>query len=212
MPVFNVAGIDIGFRKTGIAIFRMTPHADLLIAATTICPKESGKSVVSHDVRACLEMLRGVHRYLDEYDVKALFLEYPAGGSKSGRASRCMGIATGLSVGLLEYYNPEFGYHILTPAQIEFLLGIKAKPGSKKNKTPAQKRAEKKETVKNYVLDKYPEEVFSAWPKTKALAEDAYDAAAVFLAASIAHGEESLYKRLRNLCEGSDHSEVAGGS
>ena len=149
MPAFNVAGIDLGFRKTGIAIFEMNPHADKLIAATTICPEEPGKSVMARDVHSCREMLRGIHAYLSNYDARALFFEFPMGGSKSSRASRCMGMATGLGTALIEYYDPQLGYLILSPLQVETLLNIHAKSGSKKGKTAGQKHAEKKEAAKN---------------------------------------------------------------
>ena len=211
MPTFNIAGIDIGFRKTGITIFRMTPDQNDLIAAATVCPKEPGKSVVNKDVHACWAMLDGVKEYLQKYDVKALFLEFPSGGSQSGRAARCMGMATALSAALIRHFDWELGYEIYTPSQIETLLGIKAAPGSKKKMTKGHKRAEKKDALKRIVLEKYPDDMFHGWPKTKALAEDAYDSAAVFLAAQLCYGE-GLYYRLRAICEGTSKQEVDGGS
>jgi len=201
MPTFNVAGIDVGFRKTGIAVFVMTPDEDRLIAATTICPDEPGKSVLYRDVHSCWAMLEETARFLQKHSVQALFLEFPSGGSQSGRAARCMGMATGISAALLNDYDWDLGFEVFTPAKIETLLGIKAKPGSKAALSKGNKRAEKKEALKRIVLEKYPDDRFSAWPSTKALAEDAYDAAAAFVAARLSD-REGLYYRLRLLCEG----------
>lgn len=207
MPTFNVAGIDVGFRKTGIAVFAMTPDKDDLIAATTICPDEPGKSVLYADIHSCQAMLEETAKFLQKHDVKALFLEFPSGGSQSGRAARCMGMATGIAVALLNDYDWELGFEVYTPTKIETLLGIKAKPGSKVNLNKGNKRAEKKEALKRIVLKQYDDETFSGWPSTKALAEDAYDAAAAFMAARLADGE-GLYHRLRSICEGNSKQKV----
>lgn len=207
MPTFNVAGIDVGFRKTGIAVFTMTPDKDDLIAATTICPDEPGKEVLYKDVRSCWDMLEETVRFLQKHEVKALFLEFPSGGSQSGRASRCMGMATGLSAALLNDYDWDMGFEIFTPAKIETLLGVKAKPGSKSKLSKGDKRAEKKEALKLIVLEEYPDDKFSGWPVTKALAEDSYDAAAAFMAARLEHGE-GLYDRLRKVCQGISKQKV----
>jgi hypothetical protein len=207
MPKFNVAGIDVGFRKTGIAVFSMTPDKDDLIAATTVFPDEPGKSVLYKDIHSCQAMLEGTSRFLQEHCVKALFLEFPAGGSQSGRASRCMGMATGIAVALLNDFDWELGFEVYTPSKIETLLGIKAKPGSKVQLSKGLKRAEKKEALKQVVLKEYDDEKFSDWPRTQALAEDAYDAAAAFLAARLEHGE-GLYHRLRAICEGTSKQKV----
>jgi hypothetical protein len=207
MPTLNVAGVDIGFRKTGIAVFTMTPDKDDLIAATTICPDEPGKSVLYKDVHSCWAMMEETAQFLQKHTVQALFLEFPAGGSQSGRASRCMGMATGISAALLSDYDWELGFEIFTPAKIETLLGIKAKPGSKIALSKGNKRAEKKEALKRIVLKQYPDDRFSGWPSTKVLAEDAYDAAAAFIAARLEHGE-GLYDRLRAICQGTNKQEV----
>jgi hypothetical protein len=203
MPSFNVAGVDIGFRKTGITIFRMTPDEDKLIAATTVCPELASTSVVYKDVTSCFMMMEGVVNFLKEHEARALFLEFPAGGSQSGRAARCMGMATAMSAAILQHFDWDLGYEIYIPSKIETLLDIKAAPGSKIKLSKGSKRAEKKEALKDIVLEKYPDDAFSGWPRTKELAEDAYDSAAVFLAAKLEFGEEGLYQRLRAICEGS---------
>jgi hypothetical protein len=152
-------------------------------------------------------MLEETVRFLQKHEVKALFLEFPSGGSQSGRASRCMGMATGLSAALLNDYDWDMGFEIFTPAKIEMLLGIKAKPGSKSKLSKGDKRAEKKEALKLIVLEEYPDDKFSGWPITKALAEDSYDAAAAFMAARLEHGE-GLYDRLRKVCQGISKQKV----
>jgi len=207
MPTFNVAGIDVGFRKTGIAVFTMTPDKDDLIAATTVCPDEPGKSVLYRDVRSCQDMMEEVVRFLRLHGVTALFLEFPSGGSQSGRASRCMGMATAMAAAIIDHYEWKHGYEIFTPSQIETFLNIKAAPGSKKSMTKGNKREAKKEALKMKVLEKWPDDKFNAWPSTKMLAEDAYDAAAAFLAARLSSGE-GLYYRLRKICEGTNKQKV----
>ena len=208
MPTFNVAGVDVGFCKTGITVFQMTPDEDKLIAATTIEPQVDGSTVVHKDVTACFDMIEGIVGFLTKHDVKALFLEFPSGGSQSGRASRCMGMATAISAAILKCYEWDFGYEIYTPTKIEILIGIRAPIGSKAKLSHGQKRADKKEALKEFVLEKYPDDKFRGWPRTKALAEDAYDSAAAFLAARVAYGEEGLYQRLRAICEGSSQQKV----
>lgn len=197
--IINVAGVDVGFRKTGVTVFSMTRDENKLIAATTVCPDEPATSVLHRDVLSCFSMLDGVVGFLVEHNVEALFLEFPAGGSQSGRASRCMGMATGMAAAILQLVDWPKGYEIYSPSQIEVLLGIKSPPGAKKGMKKSLKSAEKKAALKEVVLEHYPD--FNGWPKKVALAEDAYDSATAFLAAQ-RNTEEGLYHRLRRIVEG----------
>lgn len=187
-----VAGIDLGFRKTGIAIIHLLPAADHLVSAITVEPKQVvHQHVLSGDFDAIMEMYQQLRDHLVKHRVEGLFIEFPTGGSKSGRASRCMGMATAIGVFLIRDNN--FAFEAYIPSQVEELLGIRAKidrTGSKKRLNSK----DKKDREAACVLAAYPE--FEHWPETVRLREDAYDAVGVFLAAAKT-GTGGLYHRLR---------------
>jgi hypothetical protein len=193
--------VDVGFRKTGIAVFRIHPMGDPLIAAHTVCPKEPGQSVLYSDVVSCFAMIDGILEFLDKHEVQALFLEFPSGGSQSGRASRCMGMATGVASGILKMAEWKMGYELYTPRQIEELLGIVKKPAKKGQKQRSFQRLEKKAALARIAQDSFPD--FDGWPGKAALAEDSYDAACAFIAAR--RSEDGLYHRIRAHVAGRAH-------
>lgn len=180
----NVAGIDVGFRKTGITVFRIDRDPDELVFATTVGtdfkPSKKAGSVAFDDVMAVQHMFRCVEDVLIDWEVEATFIEIPSGGAQSARAARCMALATGY-IASLTYKHPKILHAFYLPREVEKKLGIYL--GRIEAKALGFKSGEltkyKKERMRDLVLAAFPE--FDGWPKQKALAEDAYDSAAAFL-------------------------------
>lgn len=182
----NVAGIDIGFRKTGITVFELTPATDKLIFAATVGtgfkPSKKPGKVAEDDINAVLNMLDDVDRVLKEWNIAAAFVEIPAGGGQSARAGRCMALATGWAAALM-HYHPQIRYEFYKPSEVEHVLGIALSRAVAKSMGLTKKKGQltkyKKERMRDVVLDEFP--YFKGWPPTKEYAEDAYDSAAAFL-------------------------------
>jgi hypothetical protein len=191
-----VAGMDVGFRKTGVTIFHMMSFGVKLHAATTIAANErSGGGSLRSDLADSWAMQSKLQAYLDEAKVTAIFAEFPTGGAQSGRAARCMGMATALCSSI--FYSNNYAWEIMVPSEIEKALGFyitnqeKTKLGLKGGKL----RDRRKALLKKTVIDRFPE--FEGWPDRAAEAEDAYDSAAAFMAAEHM-GPDCLYSRLLN--------------
>jgi Holliday junction resolvasome RuvABC endonuclease subunit len=191
----NVAGIDVGFTKTGFSVIRMGPRTDTLILATTL-PSDfthTGNGAAEDDIISVFNVLDKIDALLNRYEIAGAFVEVPHGGAQNARAGRCMGIATGWCTAMF-HYRHTIGFEFYTPLVVEKTLGI--------NLTQAQakelglKRGEstkyKKERSRDLVLSEFPR--FADWPETKALAEDAYDSVAAFLCG---RKQDRMYGRFR---------------
>lgn len=192
----NVVGMDVGFRKTGLTVFRLGPRTDTLIKAITLESEfERTKNPAAEDDFVCvLNILPKIDEILDHYNARGLFAEIPHGGGQGARALRCMGLATGWAAALLHYRNIAFEF--FTPGQVEKQIGIYMGPNEVKalglKKGEATKY--KKERIQQVVMAAFPS--FTHWPKRKELAEDSYDSAAAFLCG---RGKNALYARLKKI-------------
>jgi Holliday junction resolvasome RuvABC endonuclease subunit len=180
--VVTVMGMDVGFRKTGLAVFHLHAHADSLIAAETIQVSHAEYPDPLHmDIDSCWNLFSSVEDRLKQYKPEALFIEMPHGGSQQARANRCMSMATAVIVCLIK--SLAIRYEVFTPTEVEKALGIylTAKHARlleiPKGKTGKYKKEKQKLIAKQY----FP--TFDKWPETKELAEDSYDAVCAFLAA-----------------------------
>lgn len=192
MPEILAAGMDVGYRCTGLTLFELNKE-DLLLEACSICPKPTKDgSAVLKDVTDCYALLDGMRTILRKWKPKAVFVELPSGGAQSSRAARCMGMATALVLPFLQY--EDFGFELYAPNEVETELGIHLNPGEAKKL--GLKKGEmtkwKKARAKTLVEKEWPD--FKGWPERAALAEDAYDSAAAFLCG---RARNRLYKRLR---------------
>ncbi len=181
----NVAGIDVGFRKTGITIFRLDHEPDELVFAATVGhdfkPSKQAGKVAADDVASVQNMLGCIENVLLSWEVLGTFIEIPSGGAQSARAARCMALATGLIASFMHQHQ-EMTHAFYQPREVEKKLGIYLGRNEAKElgfKKSGELTKYKKERMRNLVLAAFPD--FTAWPKQKALAEDAYDSAAAFL-------------------------------
>lgn len=195
----NVAGIDIGFRKTGITVFELTSTKDSLLFAATLGtgfePSNKAGKVAEDDIKAVINMLSELDATIKEWHIEAAFIEIPAGGGQSARAGRCMALATGWAAALMHYHS-QLQHEFYKPSEVERALGISLSREEAKDMGLTKKKGQltkyKKARMKAVVLAAFPH--FTGWPTTKAYAEDAYDSAAAFLCGI---AKQSLYQRLK---------------
>jgi len=220
-----VIAFDAGFRKLGVFVVEILPKGDRPCLAFTVVNKEKKKPepvgglrwrkapdatggssrVAKEDFEQCMLQLdialdKIPEKYLQQ--LAGVMVELPSGGAQGARANRCMGMATGLFAGLVKVLMERLGQaltcELFLPTEIEPLLGIERhveKGAPKANKAAARK--EKKERARALVLAEWPQ--FTGWPKTSTTAEDAYDAAATFLASR--KKPNGLYAMLRRHAE-----------
>lgn len=199
MADIYVAGIDVGFIKTGMTVFRLGQRTDTLVQATTLESefKKSGISGQSatDDVRAVFNTLNKLDIMFDLKRIRGAFVEIPHGGAQSSRAARCMGIATGWITALM-HYKATVGFEFYNPIEVEKVLGIHLLPSQAKllGLKKGESTKYKKERIKNLVQSEFPR--FKGWPATERLAEDSYDSAAAFLCGRT---KNCLYRRLKSL-------------
>ena len=176
-----VMGMDAGYRKLGLSVFRSSAEIDVLLEADTVenPPSKDNDYVMQEDILGCWKLATGLDRLLIKYHPDAVFIEMPHGGGQGARAHRCMGMVTGVMTSVF-YQHQGIYFKMFSPREVEESLGIKAKPGEGKGSKGA-KRAEKKKRIQEIVLASYPD--FKGWPHTKRLLEDAADSVAAVLAA-----------------------------
>lgn len=189
-------GLDLGFRKTGMTVFNVTPEADLLIYAETLTSDHHRGWVVGlDDVQACFALTEKLHHALATYKPDGIFVEIPTGGGQSARATRCMSLATGVLVPVF-FYNNKCAFEMYLPVDVEKTLGVYLTTEQKKKHK--LKKGElgkwKKKRLRDLVMAEWPE--FRGWPLTSELAEDSYDSAAAFLTGRAKNG---LYKTLKDM-------------
>jgi len=195
----KAVGIDSGLRKTGVALFAVHPEEDVLLEADTLVhSKGAASEQMRNDVMACWSMYTNLENFLIKHKPQALFIEMPHGGGKSARAHRCMGMTTAVIASLVKISTIE--HELFTPTDVEKALGIYVtnnqarELGIPKGQTGKYKKAR----LKDIVLGEFRD--FDGWPKAAFKAEDAYDAAAAFLAAR--ERGSDLYMKLRRKVSG----------
>jgi hypothetical protein len=203
------AGIDVGATKTGITVFDLCPHGDILVAAVTIevkpmltaSTRRKGKkakvgtvSTIHADVSRCMEMVCGIRQTFAGIGVKGLFIETPHGGAQGARANRLMGGATFMMATMLSYEN--YAFEMYSPTDVEKSLGVfvTTKEIKERGLKKGEATAWKKERIETIVRSEWP--LFDKWPEAKTKAEDAFDSAAAFLCGRKAN---KLYARLKGM-------------
>jgi len=121
----NIVAIDVGFASMGIVVLCIRARDLGLVYKEVISTKPSPKklSIRSADdnVRRCREITRSVRRVIDEYEPAAVVLEMPSMGSKSAKAMRAMGLASGIIAALdVVYENLPFLY--ATPTDVKVAM------------------------------------------------------------------------------------------
>ncbi len=189
--------MDVGFRRTGLSAIRLEKNRDELYAATTVAPGESKDSTaVARNVSDCWAMRDGIVRFMEEHRPVAIFAEMPHGGSQGARAGYCMGMATGLTLGMLAGW-PDIRFELYSPMEVEVALGIKLAPNEAKKMglKKGQTSEWKKRRIREAVVAEWP--LFNDWPERAAIQQDAMDSAAAFMCGRAAN---RLYARLRKKC------------
>ncbi len=186
-----VFGLDLGFVKTGVAVIEMRKDDDYIVHADALKSELVDLQYKSlEDISRIDSMLDQLDDLVEKYEPEAIFVEVPSGGSKSSRASTCMAMTKAM-VGCFIHYQ-DMANECMIPTEVERLLGINLSPNDAKGMKSADKQKWKKERSMSVVLAAFPS--FDGWPKAKYLAEDAFDAAAAFLAG---RNKNELYARLK---------------
>ena len=202
MQTVNMLGMDVGFRKTGLTVFRVSAEGDELVAADTIYTGDDvASSVLIADVLSCMTWCERLDEFVSRHAPKVIFAEIPHGGAQGARANRCMGLATALAAAYIHYRPVEFEF--FSPHAVEKALGVALLPGDAKKLSKGERTAWKKERLARMVLREWPD--FRGWPSTKRLKEDAIDSAAAFLCGRIT---SSVYKMAKQRATGSSTSQT----
>lgn len=109
----RVAGIDIGFRNTGVSIFDVDRGSMKLIDSECFRSKKvkgSKDYVAEQNAHSIREVLVPVVKFIRDYKVQMLVIELPTGGAKSSSAARALGIATCMAVALTMLAGCEYMY------------------------------------------------------------------------------------------------------
>lgn len=192
-----IVGMDVGFRRTGLSAIRLEKNRDELYAATTIMPEESVESTsVARNISDCWAMREGIVKFIEEHEPVGLFAEMPHGGSQGARAGYCMGMATGLVLGMLAGW-PDISFELYSPMEVEVALGIKLAPGEAKKRKMKKGEAGKwkKQRIRDTVTAEWP--LFNDWPEKAEVMQDAMDSAAAFMCG---RASNRLYAKLKAKC------------
>jgi hypothetical protein len=194
----HMFGVDLGFAKTGVAVFELLRDRDELVHAEIVRSDVSKRpiGVAADDFRRCAELAAAFSGLLQRWRPSAVFLEVPHGGAQGSRANRCMGMATGWMAGVLQVLD--IRCEVILPSRVEALLDIRLSPGMAKERgmAKAARTKWKKDRMEHAVRTEWPD--FRRWPKP---AEDAYDAAAAFMAGRLLPDEAGMYSTYRSLRE-----------
>lgn len=193
MKTFTAVGMDVGFRKTGLAFFQVSAAGDELVDAVTVCTGDDvADSVLAGDVLSCLTWCERVDGFMAKHSPVLLFAEVPHGGAQGARANRCMGMATALAAAYL--HSRLIQFEIYSPHDVEKALGVVLPVGEGRKLSKGDRTAWKKSRLAKKVSEAWPG--FKAWPSTKRLREDATDAAAAYLCGRLT---SELYKTQKKL-------------
>jgi Holliday junction resolvasome RuvABC endonuclease subunit len=116
----QILAIDVGFAASGLALFEVTKDDIILKAVECVREDEDKKKqhlyVAELDADRIARSTRRIIKFIQDHRVTKIVVELPAAGSKNGRASRCMGAATGMIVAIVEalglvaeWYTPNEG-------------------------------------------------------------------------------------------------------
>jgi len=175
-----IAGIDLGFRHTGIVIgdpVKLTLSGYEVINSLCIHTEKADKKhkvyVSDDDVRCCQEMINKLDEMISLHEVAALAVEMPSGGGKGARALRCMGMASGM---------------IAAYTEIKRLPVVWVRPEDIKKKVGGAGNASKKD-IQNSIRELFPGFELPTVEKSR---EHVADAAAALIVAR----DTDIYKLL----------------
>jgi len=121
----NMVAIDVGFASMGVVVLCIRAHAYDLVYKEVISTKPSPKKLnirsADDNIRRCREITRSVRRILDEYDAEVVVLEMPSMGSKSAKAMRAMGLASGI-IATLDVVYGDIPFLYATPSNVKVAM------------------------------------------------------------------------------------------
>ena len=114
----RIAAVDVGFASSGIAVMEHTRLGWEPVALRCLRTEPSANKkhlrVADDDAERVMSQAREFLAIIARHNVIALVVETPHGGAKSSRASRCMGLATGMIATIaaatgvaVEWYGPD---------------------------------------------------------------------------------------------------------
>jgi Holliday junction resolvasome RuvABC endonuclease subunit len=114
-----VAGIDIGFRNSGIVIFDVDGDQMKYVASACISPKKPKKAkyVALADADMLKQSALAITDMLRKYNVQRVSFELPTGGALSARANRGLAFATCMCVYIPLLLNIESSF--VTPREVK---------------------------------------------------------------------------------------------
>lgn len=173
MGMARVIGLDLAFRNVGVVVADHNPdksagldivHCECI--QTKNDPKKKARMYVAHvDVLDSQSIYTGLSELVGEYKPGLLVAEMPTGGSKSSRASRTMGIASGI-LGAFLAEHAELPSLMVTPDQSKLEL--------------CKKKTASKEEMQAGIRKLFPK---VSWPEAKTRFEHIADATAALLVA-----------------------------
>lgn len=198
-----VFGIDVGFRKTGVTVFRIDQTPDELVYAATLRSDDRElERRADADTASVISIVTELRKLVLNFKPVAFFIEVPHGGGQGARALHCMGMAKAMIAAVIAY--EAIAYELYTPVSVEKALGIEAKKtkpaeltgmsASARAKLRTEHSKLKKAKLKDAATSTWPH--FDGWPTSAELAEDAYDSACAFIAGQKLN---QLYGRLKFL-------------
>lgn len=168
----TILAIDVGLVRLGVAVYDIDPDTIVLadIHETTKSPKKRNIRGADDDATRVADHARYLAGLIDKHTPRGAILEVPGGGARGARASRCMGLSTGLVVAVLTVKGIPAEYYSEADTKI----------------AATGKRSATKDEVAAVVLKRWPN---TAWPRNRKgkVIEDATDAAGLVFAAE--HGE-----------------------
>lgn len=180
-----IIGIDIGFRHTGVAVGELIqeePGIKLVQFAHMQTQRDKQKRTTTYasdlDFREATFMLEQLDRFICAQDSsQILAIELPHGGSKSSRASHCLGIAKGLAAGLVALTS--LPVIVVMPHEIKKIVGGAGNAS--------------KGRIQEVVKSIWPE---APWPDGKEELEHVADAAAALIVAQRSEIYQLLHRVL----------------
>lgn len=158
-----ILGIDAGFAACGAALLGIREDGEHQVTwcdSIKTRPEAKKRNVyqADDDARRIAEITDWIVTIIGDHRPQLVAVELPTGGSKSSRAARSMGMATGLVVATLTFL--EVGYLVVTPDQVKQAV--------------TGKRQASKQQVMDAARLRWP---IAPWSDTKWVLEHSADAA-----------------------------------
>lgn len=113
----RVLGIDAGFTAMGVVVVEGRKVLYAHAFRTERTSKKRGVRVADDDTERCRHLANFLHTTVTAFEVKGAVVEMPHGGAQGARASRAMGMATGVVAAALELLCLPF--ECVTPGDVK---------------------------------------------------------------------------------------------